>query len=258
MLFLSDLDGTLMNASCEIAKDDVEMIHQWTQKHSFGFVTGRDEAFCKDLAQKYDLQCDCMITDNGASAIFKGKHLYSSLIDLEMGIDLCKKIISLKEADLFFTDENGNRYYPIREYGKKSFEDFKKKQPFLGSFVSVDILEYLATRTRGLPKLSLYVGNHLDELLEKYKGMFSDFEVMVTSKDYIEITKKSTNKWSAFEHLPVDQAVFIGDGENDRCILENLKDTYVMNHAPDSIKKLGTCVNSVAQAMCIEREKENV
>ena len=199
-----------------------------------------------------------MITDNGASAIYNGKYVYSSLIDLSTGIELCKKIISLKEVDLFFTDEDGNRYYPICEYGNKSFESFKRKQPYLGSFVSVDILEYLKTRTRGLPKLSLYVENHLDVLLEKYKKMFSEFEVMATSKDYIEITKKSTNKWSAFKHLPVRQAIFIGDGENDRCILENLKNTYVMNHAPDSIKKLGTCVNSVSQAMCIEREKENV
>lgn len=258
MLFLSDLDGTLMDSSCEISQEDVEMIHEWTKKHSFGFVTGRDEAFCKALAQKYNLQCDCMITDNGASAIFNGEYVYSSLIDRQSGINLCKKIISLKETDLFITDEKGNRYYPIREYGKKRFENFQNKQPFLGSFVSMDILEYLTTRTRGLPKISLYVEDHLDMLLGKYKRMFSAFEIMATSKDYIEITKKGTNKWSAFEHLPIDEAIFIGDGENDRSILENLENTYVMDHAPDSIKGLGTCVKSVAQAMCIEREKENV
>ena len=38
MLFLSDLDGTLMDSNGEITIEDVEAIHQWTQKHGFGFV----------------------------------------------------------------------------------------------------------------------------------------------------------------------------------------------------------------------------
>lgn len=43
--FLSDLDGTLMNSKGEITIEDVEAIRRWTQKHAFGFVTGRDKAF---------------------------------------------------------------------------------------------------------------------------------------------------------------------------------------------------------------------
>ena len=42
MLFLSDLDGTLMDSNGNVTDEDVECIHQWTQKHAFGFVTGRD------------------------------------------------------------------------------------------------------------------------------------------------------------------------------------------------------------------------
>lgn len=51
---------------------------------------------------------------------------------------------------------------------------------------------------------------------------------------------------------------FIGDGENDLCILEKLNDTYVMEHAPESLKAYGVCVKSVAEAMNIESRKENV
>ena len=40
MLFLSDLDGTLMDSNGNVTDEDVECIHQWTQKHAFGFVTG--------------------------------------------------------------------------------------------------------------------------------------------------------------------------------------------------------------------------
>ena len=82
MLFLSDLDGTLMDSNGNVTDEDVECIHQWTQKHAFGFVTGRDRAFCVALASKYQLSCEYMITDNGANAYYKDKNVYSSLLFL--------------------------------------------------------------------------------------------------------------------------------------------------------------------------------
>ena len=75
MLFLSDLDGTLMDSNGTITEEDVNSIHQWTQKHSFGFVTGRDHAFCMELASKYQLSCAYMITDNGAKAYYKDQNV---------------------------------------------------------------------------------------------------------------------------------------------------------------------------------------
>ena len=41
-------------------------------------------------------------------------------------------------------------------------------------------------------------------------------------------------------------------------LLKNLKDTYVMNHAPDIVKAYGVGVMSVAQAINIESRKEHV
>ena len=257
MLFLSDLDGTLMDSNGNVTDEDVECIHQWTQKHAFGFVTGRDRAFCVALASKYQLSCEYMITDNGANAYYKDKNVYSSLIDLSEGIQMCKAILAYN-LDLFYTDEVGIRYYPISCYGKERLHVFKKKQPSLGLFSDVDLMEYLNTRRFGLAKLSMYVEKDLDLILNQFRGLFENYEVMATSKDYIEITRKGTNKWEAFCHLPVEDAIFIGDGENDLCILEKLNDTYVMEHAPESLKAYGVCVKSVAEAMNIESRKENV
>ena len=257
MLFLSDLDGTLMDSNGEITIEDVEAIHQWTQKHAFGFVTGRDCAFCAALASRYQLSCECMITDNGANAYYKDKNVYSSLIDLSEGIQMCKAILEYK-VDLFYTDEFGNRYYPLACYGEERLHIFEKKQPGLGQFSNMDLFDYLNMRDLGLAKLSMYVEKDMDLLLNEFKQRFSHCEVMATSKDYIEITRKGTNKWEAFCHLPVEDAIFIGDGENDLCILKNLKNTYVMEHAPESLKPFGVSVKSVAEAMNIESRKENV
>lgn len=257
MIFLSDLDGTLMNSKGEITDEDIEAIHRWTHNHAFGFVTGRDRAFCEALSKKYQLSCEYMITDNGANAYYRDKNVYSSLIDLEDGIQICNEIIKLN-VDLFYTDEIGNRYYPIQAYGMNRLDIFQKKQPSLGMFSNVDILEYLDNRTAGLAKISMYVEKDLEILLSCFKNLFQNYEVMATSKDYIEIIRKGTNKWEAFCHLPIDDAIFIGDGENDLCILKKLKDTYVMKHAPHIVKEYGVCVASVAQAINIESRKENV
>ena len=256
MLFLSDLDGTLINSAGEITKLDWQAIQKYTKKNSFGFVTGRDEAFCRDLISKYNLSCDCVIANNGATAYWKGKCVYSSLMDVQESISICKKIIALKEVDLFYTDEVGNRYYPMQAYGKEKFTFFQRLQPNLHGFSSVDLLEYLHTRKNGCAKLSLFKPEKIDEVLSKYKTLFSGYEVMQTSKDYIEITKKGINKWIAFKHLPIKDAAFIGDGINDLCILKKLSSSYVMDHAPESVKKYGVCVNNVARAIEIEMEKE--
>ena len=98
MLFLSDLDGTLMNSNGTITEEDVNLIHQWTQKHSFGFVTGRDHAFCMELASKYQLSCEYMITDNGANAYYKDQNVYSSLIDLD---NFSSRLLS-KDVEMLF------------------------------------------------------------------------------------------------------------------------------------------------------------
>lgn len=166
-------------------------------KHSFGFVTGRDHAFCMELASKYQLSCEYMITDNGANAYYKDQNVYSSLIDLDDGIQMCKAILEYN-LDLFYTDEVGNRYYPVSSYGKERLHSFEKKQPSLGRFSNIDILEYLNSRDSGLAKLSMYVENDLDLLLNQFRDLFKNYEVMATSKDYIEITKKRHKQMGSF------------------------------------------------------------
>ena len=86
MLFLSDLDGTLMDSNGNVTDEDVECIHQWTQKHAFGFVTGRDRAFCVALASKYQLSCEYMITDNGANAYYKDKQYAKAILNYERAL----------------------------------------------------------------------------------------------------------------------------------------------------------------------------
>ena len=252
MVFLSDLDGTLIDKEGAIHSQDVQAIHKWTTHHSFGLVTGRDEAFCLDLMKRYSLACDYLITNNGANAYIKNECVYSSLIDLDRSIQICKNIIENTKHDIFYTNGKGERFYPIQKYGKDRFIHFHQKNPSLNHFSDIDLMDSLNS---SLAKISLYTPKDIDTWLKVYKETFTDVEVMKTSFDYIEITSKGTNKWKAFESLNLSDCAFVGDGENDRLMLENLEHTYVMNHAPKEILSLGVHVDCVAQAIQIEGEK---
>ncbi len=253
MVFLSDLDGTLIDKEGIIKKEDVCAIRKWTKQHSFGFVTGRDEAFCADLMNRYSLSCDYLITNNGANAYYKNECTYASLIDLTDAIEICGFV--MENHDVFYTNEKGERFYPIHKKGLNGLQDFLARNPSLTHFSSIDLIDSLHQRTLGISKISIQVKTDIDHWLSVYKKQFSSVEVMKTSIDYIEITSKGTNKWNAFKSLNVEDCAFIGDGENDRMMLENLEHTYVMNHAPKDILALGCIVDCVAQAIQLEGEK---
>ena len=56
-LFLSDLDGTLMDVHGNIQKQDVQAIHTLAEHGiAFGIVTGRDYGFCQKLIRRYRLR----------------------------------------------------------------------------------------------------------------------------------------------------------------------------------------------------------
>ena len=258
MIFLSDLDGTLIDKEGTMKNEDVQAIQAWTKENIFGFVTGRDEAYCENLMKKYQLQCDYLITNNGANAYYKNKCLYSSLIDLSEAISICETIIYKGKGNLFYTDEEGNRYFPIAHDGMNALIEFERNQPGLGHFSRMDILEYLSTRKTGCAKLSIQIDEDIDAWLHTYRTLFDGVEVMKTSHDFIEITNKGTNKLNAFKSFGISECAFIGDGENDLALLEYLNHTYVMKHAPKSILHTGTIVDSVAQAIQIEGENEYV
>ena len=49
-LFLSDLDGTLIDVHGNIQQQDVQAIHTLAERGiAFGIVTGRDYGFCQKL-----------------------------------------------------------------------------------------------------------------------------------------------------------------------------------------------------------------
>ena len=259
-LFLSDLDGTLIHKEPIIDPEDVLAIKQWQKEgNHFGLVTGRDRIFCLELLNRYEITPDCLITCNGAMTFWKDVRVDASLID----IDVAKKIFyELKNyldcTDPFFTAEDGSNYFMAQD-----IERIQKAYAKLGRIQKIPLMTYLASRSEGLAKISISTGSfeNTQRLLPIFKAKFSEVEVMPTSVDYIEITRKQTDKAHAMnkliehQHLNLDDIIFVGDGENDIPLFDMLERTYVIQSASDEIKKHAK-QTTIDVANAIQKERE--
>lgn len=261
-LFLSDLDGTLVHEeNMKISSADVEEIKLWKKRgFLFGLVTGRDRVFCLDLLKQYDITPDCLITCNGALTFWKEKKIDASLIDLQISEQILKELKKYQDIiDSFFTAEDGYNYFLSEDY-----ERIKTEFSYLGRIKKESLESLIKRRSDGLAKISIAAKSleNVQKLLPEFKNKFLDVEVMATSDDYIEITRKSVDKAHAmkkmieYKNLDIDDVIFIGDGSNDIPLFNMLKCTYVMSSAPNEIKKhANLSVSHVADA--IKKEREN-
>ena len=80
-LFLSDLDGTLIDVHGNIQQQDVQAIHTLAERGiAFGIVTGRDYGFCQKLISRYRLAVDMIIGNNGGSIWIHDKKVMRSTL----------------------------------------------------------------------------------------------------------------------------------------------------------------------------------
>lgn len=266
-LFLSDIDGTLIDLVFQLNPRDVSAIRAWKEKGNlFGLVSGRDKASCQRLLGAEGLEADCLITSNGALTYIKEECVFSSLIDLERSKEIFRELLEYPFLDFFYTNEEGIHHFPIHSMGQERFEKAKQEQAYLENFAQEDVFEYLDSRSVGCAKLSIWTHSeeNTQKMLPILKEQFHDVEVMRTSFDYIEITQKNTDKAVAYQHLmknfPVDHVYYIGDSSNDVTLFRLLENSFVMSQATDSVKKEANyVVNNVKEAMeMAERMEERV
>lgn len=266
-LFLSDVDGTLIELVFKLNPRDVSAIKAWKDKGNlFGLVSGRDKVSCQRLLGNEGLEADCLITSNGALTYVKEECICSSLIDLERSKEIFQELLEYPFLDFFYTNEEGIHHFPIRYMGDERFEKVKQEQSYLEKFAQEDVFEYLDSRDTGCAKLSIWTHSeeNTQKMLPILKERFSDVEVMRTSFDYIEITQKNTDKAMAYQQLmkkfPVDHVYYIGDSSNDVTLFRLLDNSFVMSQAMDSVKKEANyVVDNVKEAIeMAERMEDHV
>lgn len=260
-LFLSDLDGTLLFQKQDIHSKDIEAIQNLKKAgYLFGFATGREYGFCKDLIKRYDLPVDVLILNNGGSVFVHERRVREMILHKEE-LQRILTFIRPYVGDLhpFICDENRVFYLMRKSYDTKGWENVKKALHILGEIKEEDILDMLPGFDVPIIKLSIYVED--ERKTQTYLSLLRDkfgqnYEVLMTSPDYIEFTQKGVHKGNALLqlerelHMKAEDVVFIGDGENDVTLMKLAGKSFVMDTAQEHVKQYGDhIVHSVAEAI---------
>ncbi|WP_274310223.1 Cof-type HAD-IIB family hydrolase [Solibacillus daqui] len=280
----TDLDGTLLNDQNEISDENIKAI-QYAQDKGFEVVisTGRAYFDVQEICKKAGIN-PFVVGTNGATIHSKNGECISS-------ITITKERV---ESILQWLDER-NYYYEV--FTNKAIYTLKKgREQFLNEIrgllnadLDSNLKELVEIAERQFDQFGYVLVEDYHDILKneeefhnivacsfdqkKLEDAWDRFEkfdelMVVSSADHnIEITSKRASKGMALEKLAIlmngslDQAMAIGDSNNDLSMFEKVGYSVAMGNAKDSIKAVCTTTtlksNENGVAYAIYRYMEN-
>lgn len=248
-----DLDGTLYREG--ITDKDLESILMAQENNiKFHIATGRVYSHTVSIIEKAQV--------NGYSICENGSYIYSNdgncIYSATMSDIQIKKIIDLyqrldyinKEDDVIYFKYDGTIVVPVDassvEYFSKGYtvdEYILEKESYNSSVGNIGILTYDTEK--------------LEKLVKEYRSAYgNEFDVYISGPTTMNIVPKGVSKLETIkivckkEAAGVDEIVTIGDSPNDISMLKNIKMSFAMSEAPESVKSVaGFETPSVADAV---------
>ncbi|MDN4865391.1 Cof-type HAD-IIB family hydrolase [Priestia megaterium] len=254
-----DLDGTLLNDQNEISEENIKAI-QYAQDRGFEVVISTGRAY-------FDVQTICeksgispfVIGTNGATIHSKNGECISSITITK---DRVKSILQwLDERNYYYEVFTDKAIYTLKE-GRGHF--YNEIQKLKSTGLDTDMKELVEVAERQFDQFGyVLVENYHDILKQKEEfynilacsfdkkriedawNQFKEFDelMVVSSADHnIEITSKRASKGIALEKLAflmngsLDQAMAIGDSNNDLSMFQKVGYSVAMGNAKDVIK----------------------
>ncbi len=247
-LFLSDLDGTLMDVHGNIQEQDVQALHALA-KHgiAFGIVTGRDYGFCQKLIRRYRLDANMIIGNNGGSIWIQDEKVMEEHIEAGAAVRIMEFLKDhVDEINPFVCNEQSTFFFMKEQYTRKHWNEVREQLSYLGDIADQDLLQYLKEKQEPVVKISIhtYTQERRDIWLPILCAQFQDtYEILPTSFDYIEITRKGIDKGKSFLQaleywkLSQEEVAFIGDGANDIPLFQEVENSFCMASAAHEVRR---------------------
>lgn len=254
-LFVSDMDGTLLNGQHTISPKTVENIKKLQASGiEFMIATGRTFASSKSLLQLFDIECE-LINLNGAAIYDQEGNILES-IPLEKNvtqslIEYCNNY----HLEYTIMTEN-NIYVNNKEIFMKRMNDYFKSSESIGTNItSVQFLSefnnsYDVSEMQNHPlehPLKMIVVSEKPATLASLKRLFEkdgSLDITSTGDDNLEITHIYAQKGFAIQAYAnkkgwsMEEVATIGDSFNDRSMLKMAGYGFVMSNAHDELKRL--------------------
>lgn len=280
-LFVSDLDGTLLNRDFQISEVNMNAIRKLKEK-GFELVvaTGRIYHDAATICGNHGLS-PYIIASNGA-CIFdeEGGQMYGRWLTSS---DLKKIIACLEEMDLCYGLGNSEEYIAPTDWelvlDREAQRLRRQGQEITDSIINFAKYEMTSQNgfkvrdiKAGLEKdlLSCYsvsVVTHDNQVVQKIAEQMDRFEriaVTVSGAHNIEIMSREGTKGNALKYLAgvlktgPGTIVAIGDSYNDLSMLQYAKTSIAMGNAPDDVKSICTFSTTVCEKNGFAAAVENI
>ncbi len=235
-LFVTDMDGTLLNDRKELPPDFSETVKAVEESGGvFAFASGRSYT---GLSRLYGSYSDNFgyICDNGSMVVYKGEVLHKVTItktDIEEIAKILKinpnlVIIYCGTRDNFVLHDAEMNEDQIRElvYYYEGYKEISDVQE-----IDDEIIKAAVLFLEGIED-NIYPSVHLNDSLD----------VLVTAYVWIDICKKGISKDNAFNILretlgvTLENSHVFGDYYNDLSMAEYATNTYAMQNAVPEVK----------------------
>lgn len=252
-LYISDLDGTLLNSEQVISDYSVKVVNKLIESGmKFTVATARSYEASKNILKPLNLNLP-IILNNGSFIYdpFLSKNIRENYLDKGI-VKFILEHYSLKKIYPFVSaiDINGNKkifYKGIFNEGQKIYINSRKRQEDKRLTVVKDF-SHIGTYNI----INIFAIEKRSKLEDSYKLFKSTIDATcnyteeIYSKGFfwLEVTNTCANKKAAAEflkkHLKINELICFGDNLNDKSLFEIADEKYAVENAYRPLKDIAT------------------
>lgn len=269
-LYVTDLDGTLLNSSKEVSKTSQELLNNLIDEGlEFTVATARTPATVSDILKGVDIRLPVILM-NGVVTYDLHKNQYLDIKDMKKKdvLTVLKVLKDYKRSAFVYGIKDNKLYVYHQDFAYDSEYNFYKERCMkpLKEFVKVDEYEKLIEDSAIVNVLIFDTLDNIENMyksLEGIKTMTCNYYEDIYEKGayFLEIYSSEASKANAIKslsHLRKDHKIIcFGDNINDIPMFQVADEGYAVDNAVRELKNIATAVidsnNEDAVAKFIEK-----
>ena len=258
LIFVSDLDGTLIKDNCIIAQKNLDMMRKLQELgHLVVLCTGRSLKEFQVIQKDIQFPCDYIILNNGALIVDKHyQKLYEKVIPHDIGVSLLRHISHYPQLSSMFSDgENTYGFVDGKtvDYGQNGeviAEDYQDLYLQAKHFAIIAFHQSNMETT--------YTKQCYDDIFNQYSN---DVEAYGNTH-FVDVVPKGCSKGNGVRMLlkllnQEGEIWAIGDSHNDLSMLKDADYGYTFDYAQDIKEQISYQVHYVYEMIEAMLEKES-
>lgn len=234
-LVVTDMDGTLLNSNHEVSDLFFELFEE-LKNHNILFVAASGRPYYGIIDKLDTIKNDIIIIAENGGIIVDNNRVISSIPINTDHLDKIEHVIL-----------SNNHMHPIyctksKAYFKGSSNGYIKSlsEYYPNFYVINDIKEI----EEDIIKIALYHPEDSEKYIFPYfKAISANYKIIVSGKQWVDISDKSANKGVALEllqniyNVTTDETMVFGDYNNDIEMLKRSKYSFAMENAHIQVKE---------------------